>query len=121
MCAVHISEVQRSGLEDASQSVAPHMRDETMTTRLENLLGALAVAVGDRMDQAFDEACAVGDSAPAAMILIAENPDTRIEALARYLELSHSGTVRLVDRLEQQGWVAREACEDKRAVVLVLT
>jgi DNA-binding MarR family transcriptional regulator len=92
-----------------------------MTTRLENLLGAFSVAVSDSMDGAFDEACAVGDSAPAAMILIRENPDTRIEALARYLALSHSGTVRLVDRLSQAGWVAREACEDKRAVVLVLT
>ena len=92
-----------------------------MTTRLENLLGALGVAINDRMDDAFDEVCAVGDSAPAALILIRENPDTRIEALARYLTLSHSGTVRLVDRLAQAGWVAREACEDKRAVVLVLT
>jgi DNA-binding MarR family transcriptional regulator len=92
-----------------------------MTTRLENLLGAFSVAVNDSMDDAFDEACAVGDSAPAALILIHENPDTRIEALARYLTLSHSGTVRLVDRLAQAGWVAREACDDKRAVVLVLT
>ncbi len=92
-----------------------------MTTRLENQLGALGIALGDSMDAAFDEACAVGDSAPAAVILIHENPDTRIEALARYLELSHSGTVRLVDRLGEAGWVAREACEDKRAVVLVLT
>jgi DNA-binding MarR family transcriptional regulator len=92
-----------------------------MTTRLENLLGALGVALSDSMDDAFDEACAVGDSAPAALILIRENPDTRIEALARYLALSHSGTVRLVDRLSEAGWVAREACEDKRAVVLVLT
>ena len=92
-----------------------------MTTRLENLLGALGVAIGDRMDEAFDEACAVGDSAPAALILIRENPDTRIEALARYLALSHSGTVRLVDRLQEAGWVARETCEDKRAVVLVLS
>jgi DNA-binding MarR family transcriptional regulator len=99
----------------------PRMRDASMTTRLENLLGALGVAIGDSMDEAFDEACAVGDSAPAALILIHENPDTRIEALARLLALSHSGTVRLVDRLSQAGWVAREACEDKRAVVLVLT
>ena len=86
-----------------------------MTTRLENLLGAFSVAVNDSMDDAFDEACAVGDSAPAALILIRENPDTRIEALARYLTLSHSGTVRLVDRLSQAGWVARETCDDKRA------
>ena len=97
------------------------MRDESMTTRLENLLGALGVAINDSMDDAFDEACAVGDSAPAALILIHENPDTRIETLARYLALSHSGTVRLVDRLQQAGWAARETCEDKRAVVLVLT
>jgi DNA-binding MarR family transcriptional regulator len=96
-------------------------RGEGMTTRLENLLGAFGVAVSDSMDDAFDEACAVGDSAPAALILIRENPDTRIEALARYLALSHSGTVRLVDRLQQAGWVTRETCEDKRAVVLVLT
>lgn len=92
-----------------------------MTTRLENQLGALGIALGDSMDQAFDEACAIGDSAPAAIILIHENPDTRIEALARYLALSHSGTVRLVDRLVDAGWVAREACDDKRAVVLVPT
>jgi DNA-binding MarR family transcriptional regulator len=110
MCSAHIS------LEDLDPS-----GEAIMTTRLENLLGALSVAVNDRMDDAFDEACAVGDSAPAAMILIHENPDTRIEALARYLALSHSGTVRLVDRLSQAGWVARETCDDKRAVVLVLT
>jgi DNA-binding MarR family transcriptional regulator len=110
MCSAHIS------LEEDDPS-----REEIMTTRLENLLGAFSVAVNDSMDEAFDEACAIGDSAPAALILLHENPDTRIEALARYLTLSHSGTVRLVDRLAQAGWVAREACDDKRAVALVLT
>jgi len=120
MCSAHISfeEPPRPG---DGTGAAEASGDECMTTRLENLLGALGVALGDSMDTAFDEACAVGDSAPAAMILIRENPDTRIEALARYLELSHSGTVRLVDRLVEAGWVAREACDDKRAVVLVLT
>jgi MarR family transcriptional repressor of emrRAB len=115
MCSAHIS------FEGEDPLRADPSGKETMTTRLENLLGAFSVAVNDSMDDAFDEACAVGDSAPAALILIHENPDTRIEALARYLTLSHSGTVRLVDRLAQAGWVAREACDDKRAVVLVLT
>jgi MarR family transcriptional regulator, negative regulator of the multidrug operon emrRAB len=119
MCSAHISLEGDTPPGDGDRATADP--EDTMTTRLENQLGALGVALGDSMDQAFDEACAVGDSAPAAMILIHENPDTRIEALARYLELSHSGTVRLVDRLVQAGWVAREACEDKRAVVLVLT
>ena len=116
MCSAHIS---LKG--DDPTRIDPSGDEETMTTRLENLLGAFSVAVNDSMDDAFDEACAVGDSAPAALILIHENPDTRIEALARYLALSHSGTVRLVDRLAQAGWVARETCDDKRAVVLVLT
>jgi DNA-binding MarR family transcriptional regulator len=118
MCSAHIS-LER--VENPVIDPEPAAREESMTTRLENLLGAFGVAVNDRMDDAFDEACAVGDSAPAALILIRENPDTRIEALARYLALSHSGTVRLVDRLSLAGWVARETCEDKRAVVLVLT
>jgi DNA-binding MarR family transcriptional regulator len=121
MCSAHISLEEDAPPGDAGGDRATGFKDKIMTTWLENQLGALGVALGDSMDQAFDEACAVGDSAPAAMILIHENPDTRIEALARYLELSHSGAVRLVDRLADAGWLAREACEDKRAVVLVLT
>src|ERR1041384_252216 len=109
MCSAHISLEEDAPPGDAGGDGATDFRDKIMTTWLENQLGAL----GDSMDDAFDEDCAVGDSAPAAMILIHENPDTRIEALARYLELSHSGTVRLVDRLSQAGWVARETCEDK--------
>jgi arginase len=94
---------------------------DPMTKRLENLVGALGLALSDTMANSFEGACELSDSAPAALILIRYNPETRIEALARYLELSHSGTVRLVDRLVREGWVAREACDDLRAVVLVLT
>lgn len=92
-----------------------------MTKRLENLVGALGLALSDTVANSFEGACELSDSAPAALFLIRYNPETRIEALARYLELSHSGTVRLVDRLVREGWVAREACDDLRAVVLVLT
>jgi DNA-binding MarR family transcriptional regulator len=92
-----------------------------MTNRLENLVGALGLALSDTIADSFEPACELSDSAPAALFLIRFNPETRIEALARYLELSHSGTVRLVDRLVREGWVAREACDDLRAVVLVLT
>jgi DNA-binding MarR family transcriptional regulator len=121
MCSAHISLEEDGPPDDAVGGKIVGLKDKIMTTWLENQLGALGIALGDSMDQAFDEACAVGDSAPAAVILIHENPDTRIEALARYLGLSHSGTVRLVDRLVDAGWVARETCDDKRAVVLVLT
>lgn len=92
-----------------------------MKNRLENLVGALGVALTDGMVNSFEGACELSDNAPAALILIRFNPDTRIEALARYLDLSHSGTVRLVDRLVREGWVERQACDDLRAVVLALT
>ena len=54
-----------------------------MTQRLENLIGALGLAVSDRMAGAFEGVCDLSDSAPAALILIHFNPDTRIEALAQ--------------------------------------
>ena len=92
-----------------------------MTNRLENLVGAFSLALSDSMFDAFEGVCELSDSAPAALILIRFNPDTKIEALARYLDLSHSGTVRLVDRLAREGWVERQPCEDLRAVVLGLT
>ena len=121
MCPAHISLEEEVSPGDAAGDAAVAIKDRTMTTRLENLLGALGVALVDSMDNAFDKACAVGDSAPAALILIHENPDTRIEGLARYLALRHTGPVRLVDRLEERSWVVREACDDKRAGVLALT
>ena len=70
MCSAHIS---LKGTRSEADSGEPASRDESMTTRLENLLGAFGVAVSDSMDDAFDEACAVGDSAHACSSMIPPN------------------------------------------------
>jgi len=44
-----------------------------------------------------------------------------IDLSSDVLGLSHSGTVRLIDRLERAGYVTRTPSEDKRAVAVALT
>jgi DNA-binding MarR family transcriptional regulator len=46
-------------------------------------------------------------SAPAALVSIAHDPGLSIERLSLALGLTHSGTVRLIDRLEDDGLVRR--------------
>jgi MarR family transcriptional repressor of emrRAB len=85
-----------------------------------NLLGALAVVLGDRLDTATDPA--PGPTAAAALVALA-GPSARgsIDALASVVRLTHSGAVRLVDRLEGQGLVERRRGADQRSAALVLT
>jgi DNA-binding MarR family transcriptional regulator len=88
----------------------------------ENLLGALSLAITDRVDDAVTEAA--GQAATGAITLSAlehflDRPS--VDALARVLGLSSSGTVRLVDRLEVAGLVRRERAGDGRVTTLVLT
>lgn len=84
-----------------------------------NLLGALALAVGDRLASSLKEA--VGHSQSAAALLSAldqflEAPG--IEHLSTVLGLSQSSTVRLVDRLVADGYVRRTPGTDARRVTL---
>lgn len=93
-----------------------------MTRRLlANLLGAVGVAVKDRIDESLSEATGLSGEAPAAVLTVGTRPGRPIKDLCRSLDLSHSGTVRLVDRLEGRGWVARERSADGREVRLRLT
>lgn len=89
--------------------------------RLVNLLGATAVAVGDRIAAVVEEVTGLTGEGPAAVLCIGARPGRPIETLRRALDLSHSGTVRLVDRLEAHGWVERDASASGRAVLLDLT
>lgn len=87
-----------------------------------NLLGALSLAVADRMTEAV--AGAVGHSASSAAAVSAlhhmlDGPS--IERLSQVLGLTHSGTVRLVDGLEQDGYVRRERGPDGRSAAVSLT
>ncbi len=90
-------------------------------TRTLNLLGALALALSDDIHSATAMRLGHGAAAPAALVLVGNNPGQSIEFLSHRLHLSHSGTVRLVDRLAQAGLLERRAGSDGRSVALFLT
>jgi MarR family transcriptional regulator, negative regulator of the multidrug operon emrRAB len=85
-----------------------------------NLLGALAVAVGDRVDETTSGSAGHGASVPAALVTLHNSPGISVGELARVLGLSHAGTVRLVDRLAADSFVARHRGLDGREVSLRL-
>jgi DNA-binding MarR family transcriptional regulator len=83
-----------------------------------NLLGAVALAMTDRMS----EIPAPSPTAAAALIMLHRFLDApTIEGLRQALGLSHSGTVRLVDRLERDGHLRRRPGADARSTALALT
>lgn len=85
-----------------------------------NLLGALSLAVMDRIEQGARDIIGRGGETPAALIVIGYGPITN-DKLRRILGLSHSGTVRLVDRLVSDRLVERRPGKDGREVALHLT
>jgi DNA-binding MarR family transcriptional regulator len=83
------------------------------TSREANLLGACSLAVAERLPLAASDAALVALSGWLG--------GTTIDGLARVLELTHSGAVRLVDRLERGGLVERRRGNDYRTRTLHLT
>lgn len=93
--------------------------------RTANLLGALALAVSDMVLEAARQE-AGGTSEAAAIVRIGMHAGKSIDFLSRALQLSHSATVRLVDRLQTDGLVRRlrnfpGSDGDRRSVALHLT
>ncbi len=87
-----------------------------------NLLGALSLVVADRMHAAVGSVAALGPSAPVALAALHEFLDGgTVTQLSSVLGLTHSGTVRLVDRLAAEGLVERAGAPDGRTVSVVLT
>jgi MarR family transcriptional regulator, negative regulator of the multidrug operon emrRAB len=74
---------------------------------LGNLLAALSLAVQDEVERSTEEAVAYGASAPAALVTLHAEPGISIEQLRNALSLTHSGGVRLVDRLAGDGHLER--------------
>ncbi len=86
------------------------------------MLGALSLVVADRANSAAEAVTALGPSAPAALVALHEFLDGEsVTALSSVLGLTHSGTVRLVDRLDAERLVKRTGAQDGRAVSVVLT
>lgn len=91
-----------------------------MSERAANLLAATAQLVTDAVAEQLAAQLPHGASAPAALITIAHHPGLSIDRLSVPLGLTHSGTVRLIDRLEADELVRREK-RAERAVKLHLT
>jgi DNA-binding MarR family transcriptional regulator len=87
-----------------------------------NLLGALALALDDRLKRAVTEASGVSESDAVALSALHHFlASPSVDLLARVLGLSSSGTVRLVDRLEKAGLVRRTTAPDGRVTSVALT
>lgn len=92
-----------------------------MTNRTANMLGAVGLAVADRIEETAREIVKHSGETPAALVVIGYGLGPSNDQLRRVLDLSHPGTVRLVDRLAADGLVERRRGQDKRAVALHLT
>jgi MarR family transcriptional repressor of emrRAB len=96
------------------------MRSMATEAEIANLLGALSLAVMDRIEQGARDVIGHAGETPAALVVIGYGPITN-DKLRRILGLSHSGTVRLVDRLVSDRLVERRPGKDGREVALHLT
>lgn len=86
------------------------------------MLGALSLAVTDRVSEAASSAAGQSDSAVAALSALHHFlDDPTMDLLRRVLGLTPSGTVRLVDRLQEAGYVTRTPGPDARSVSVRLT
>jgi MarR family transcriptional repressor of emrRAB len=92
-----------------------------MEPQIANMLGALSLAVMDRIEQGARGTIGHGGEIPAALVVIGYGPGMTNDKLRRILGRSHSGTVRLVDRLVSDHLVERRPGKDAREVALHLT
>lgn len=87
-----------------------------------NLLGALALAMGDRLEAAVTETAGLAENDAVALSALHQFLDSpSVDLLAGVLGLSSSGTVRLVDRLEAAGLARRATGADGRVTSVTLT
>lgn len=86
-----------------------------------NRFGAVALAATDASVEAIASVSGHGTSGAAALTVIYEHGRIDIGRLALALDLTHSGAVRLVDRLSTDGLVRRHPGTDKRHVLVKLT
>ncbi|RKF44273.1 MarR family winged helix-turn-helix transcriptional regulator [Paraburkholderia fungorum] len=88
--------------------------------RLDNLLGALSLAMMDRIRDAVSTETGLHETTVFALTLLSQRPAITIDTLARLLGLAHSTVVRLVERLAEDGYIERHSGTDRRAVFLSL-
>ena len=92
-----------------------------MSRRLENLLGALAVALSDAITSVVETTSGHAGAMGAALAVLAQEPGLSIEQLRVPLGRTQSATVRVVDQLAADGYAERRPGRDQRSVAVVLT
>lgn len=95
--------------------------DLEMIDQTANLLGAVGLAVTDGVFETAQKVLSHSGQTPAALVVIGYGLGPSNDLLRRILGLSHPGTVRLVDRLVNDGLVERQKGSDNRTIALYLT
>jgi len=85
-----------------------------------NILGAFALRMSDELSAEIADP-EVDASSIGALVHLSKYAGSSIEDLRAPLWLSHSGCVRVVDRLVSKRLVERREAEDGRAVAILLT
>lgn len=86
-----------------------------------NALGGLCLGVADAVVQAVSTSTGLNSATAAALVTIDARPGQSVAALAETLQVSHSGAVRLVDRLQTADLVRRANGPDGRTSALFVT
>jgi DNA-binding MarR family transcriptional regulator len=90
--------------------------------RLANLLGAASVGVADSVQESMVAAGGLDLAGSSALVAMLDfTPAGTVQALSQVMGLTHSGAVRLVDRLAEAGHVERTAGDDARSRRVRLT
>jgi MarR family transcriptional regulator, negative regulator of the multidrug operon emrRAB len=90
--------------------------------RLGNLLGAVAVGVHDAVADAIADAVGLDPASSTAVVAMLDfTPAGTVRRLSQVVGLTHSGAVRLVDRLVALGYVTRRPGGDARSRSISLT
>jgi DNA-binding MarR family transcriptional regulator len=90
--------------------------------RLVNLLGALSTGISDGIDESTARAAGLDGVASAALVALLDfMPSGSVRTLSQVVGLTHSGAVRVVDRLVAEGLVTRRSSVDARSRSITLT
>jgi MarR family transcriptional regulator, negative regulator of the multidrug operon emrRAB len=90
-------------------------------TRNSNLLGAFVIAVYDQMLERIEADLGLSGQSAAALVVVGFNQGRSVDFLSGALQLSHSGCVRLVDKLVDADLLERRRGKDRRVAELHLT
>jgi MarR family transcriptional repressor of emrRAB len=92
------------------------MKDEKY---ISNLIGAFATTISSEIEKSIAELDGRSLSHEIALVAIYNHPNETISTLSKVLAITHSGAVRLINTLENEGLVERYKSEqDARSVVL---